>query len=153
MRTTLALTLAALAGCASEPPPKAPAESAPIRETQALPAGSAPAAIPVVSASVAPIPPDPAPPAPAASGAAAPAATGSAGPPKAGALTEAQCDKVIHRFAELVASGQGGQLMEGFQNAPVYRSMIELCVQQTTRQQYDCAMAAKTMQKWQECMK
>lgn len=72
---------------------------------------------------------------------------------KTGAVTAEECDKVNTHLAEVIAEGQGATLLQGFQSTEVWKGMREQCMKEVTREKYDCAMAAKTMQKWQECMK
>lgn len=139
------MVLAGVAACGGDRPPPPKVADAPLRETQALPTASV-TADPPPSSAAPPIASSAPKPTPSASASSAPT-TGT------GALTQAECDKVIHTFAELVAKEQGASLMEGFQSNPIYGAMRSLCVMQTTRAQHDCAVAAKSTQKWQECMK
>lgn len=133
--------LLSIAACAGERPAPPKVAQAPMSETQSVPTSStAPELPPATSAPPPATSPDAAPPK---------AAPG----PSTGALTAPECDKVIHAFAQLVAEEQGASLMEGFQSNPIYGAMRSLCVMQTTRAQYDCAVSAKSTQKWQECMK
>jgi len=128
----------------STPPPKV--ADAPIHDTAPIPTASTSAPEPTSTSKELPTPIE---------------TTAKSPPPKPssataepkGALTQGECDKVIHKFAELVAEGQNATLLEGFQQLPLYGQMRDECVKSTTRKQYDCAMSAKTHQKWQECMK
>lgn len=146
MRAAGFFVLVLSAACSGEPKPapKTADNTAPIHEAQPLPTGSAPEPIPTVTATVAPLPMQPK---------ATASSTGSTASTKSGPLSRDECGKVVHKFAENVATDKNADLMEGFQNSPIYQSMVDLCVQQTTRAQYDCAIASKTMSKWQECMK
>jgi hypothetical protein len=141
----LALGIAGIAlpiACGGDRPAPPKVADAPLRDTQALP-----------TSSVAPDPPSTGSPTPSASVSAKPDAGVAPSSTATGAVKQDECDKVIHTFAELVAKEQGASLMEGFQSNPIYGAMRSLCMMQTTRAQYECAVAAKTTQKWQECMK
>jgi hypothetical protein len=132
----------------ASPPPKV--ADAPIHDTAPIPTASTTAPEPVTtSTNPMPVPIETT----TSSTKPAPIPSTSASAQPKGALTSAECDKVIHKFAELVAEGQNAQLLEGFQQLPLYGQMRDECVKSTTRKQYDCAMSAKTHQKWQECMK
>lgn len=141
------MVLAGVAACGGDRPPPPKVADAPLRDTQPLPTATV-TADPLPSSTAPPIAASAPKPPPSASASASSAPTTGTG-----ALTQAECDKVIHTFAELVAREQGASLMEGFQSNPIYGAMRSLCVMQTTRAQYDCAVAAKSTQKWQECMK
>lgn len=130
----------ALASCGGDRPPPPKVADVPMRDTAALPTSSADPAPPVTG------------PAPSAKPAPSASASASAAP-ATGAVTDAECEKIIHTFAELVAKEQGAALIEGFQGLPIFGAMRSQCVKDTTRAQYDCAVAAKSTQKWQECMK
>ncbi len=143
MRAAIFILLYSVA-CSGEPKPapKTADNTAPLHETQSLPTGSAPEPIPTMTATVAPVQPT-------LTATSAPSASSS----KGGPLSREECGKVVHKFAENVAADKSADLMEGFQKSPIYQSMVDLCIQQTTRAQYDCAIASKTMMKWQEGMK
>jgi hypothetical protein len=82
-----------------------------------------------------------------------PTAAPDKGAPGKGPLTAAECDKLIRRFAELVAQGQGGVLKGGWESNPLVGSMRESCQKDNTRAQYDCAMKAKTHMEWMDCLR
>lgn len=139
-----------LIGCGSSqgstPPPKT-TDSAPIHETQSLPTSSTPDPVPTMTASVVPIPPTTtAAPKPSASS----SGTASA---KSGALTRDECTKIVKKFAENVAMDKNAELKEGFDKIPMFQTMVDECVANSTRKQYDCVMATKTMAEWMGCMR
>jgi len=139
-----ALLVVVLLGCSKSTPPPSTAsnDTAPIHDTQPLPTSSAPEPIPTVTATVAPIKPAP-----------TPMASSSSAPATGGKLSRDECNKLVRRFAENVASDKGGELKEGFEKIPIYQTMVDDCVANGTRQQYDCVMKSKTMQDWMGCMR
>ena len=71
----------------------------------------------------------------------------------AGALTKEECTKIVRKFAENVASDKSADLKSGFEQLPMFQTMVDECVANSTRKQYDCVMASKTMAQWMGCMK
>lgn len=115
----------------------------PIHETQPLPTSSAAEPVPTMTATVAPTP--------VATTSAAPSASSTA--KSSGPLTRDECTKIVKKFAENVAMDKNGELKEGFDKIPLFQTMVDECVANSTRKQYDCVMATKTMAQWMGCMK
>lgn len=138
----LAVVLLACSKSTGPAPQAASNDTAPIHDTQALPTGSAPEPIPAVTSTVAPIKPTP-------TTTASTAATSN----KPDKLSRDECGKLVHKFAENVAEDKGGELKEGFEKVPIYQTMVDDCVANSTRKQYDCVMKSKTMQDWLGCMR
>jgi hypothetical protein len=129
----------------STAPAQTASNEAPIHETQSLPTSSSPEPVPTMTSTVAPIKPPPV-------AATASASSGASGT-KGDKLSRDECGKLVHKFAENVAVDKGGELKEGFEKVPIYQTMVDDCVANGTRKQYDCVMKSKTMQDWLGCMK
>lgn len=132
------------------PPPKT--ADAPLHETAAIPTSteaSSSWSLPAESAT-------PPPPIPSTTTSSAQTSQG-----KPGFASGEECDKMNMRYVQLVAENQGINLPPGFENMDIFKNantmlkggMREQCMKEVTRAKYDCAMAAKTMEKWRECMK
>jgi hypothetical protein len=125
-----------------------------MRETQSLPTSSATQTaepVPTATATVAPIPPVPVTKT-TATASAAPSASSSA-KTSGGKLTKDECTKIVKKFAENVAMDKNAELKAGFEQIPMFQTMVDECVANSTRTQYDCVMATKTMAQWMGCMK
>ena len=80
-----------------------------------------------------------------------------AGPPDSGSsvkkpntIGEADCRKVIKKYADFVSKGTSAADLE---SNPVYGQMLSQCQVETTKKQYTCAMASRTKTGWETCMK
>lgn len=125
-----------------------------MRETQSLPTSSTPSKesaaepVPTATATVAPIPPTPV-----AKATTATASASSSAKTSSAALTKDECTKIVKKFAENVAMDKNAELKGGFEQIPMFQTMVDECVANSTRKQYDCVMATKTMAQWMGCMK
>lgn len=143
-----ALVLLGCGSSTSASPPKS-GDSTPMRETQSLPTSSTPEPVPTATATVAPIPPVPV---TKTTASAVPSASSSA-KTSTGKLTKDECTKIVKKFAENVAMDKNAELKAGFEQIPMFQTMVDECVANSTRTQYDCVMATKTMAQWMGCMK
>lgn len=83
-------------------------------------------------------------------------------PVRALRLTAADCSRVMDKYIQLVAMGQGLTAAQAFkavpsmkaqvQNDPNYASAQSTCVDSTSRKQYQCAMKAGTVDAWKVCV-
>lgn len=66
-----------------------------------------------------------------------------------------ECKKLIKRFADFVMKDAKQALVEvsALEANPIFGQMLDQCLQDTTKKQYDCGMAAKTRAAWEGCMK
>lgn len=78
-----------------------------------------------------------------------------AGAAKKGALSEADCKKVIKKLADFVQkeNHQPPITPTDLENNPVFSPMLTQCQQETTKKQYTCTMNAKNKTGWETCMK
>ena len=74
-------------------------------------------------------------------------------------LSKDECTKLIDHMTDVAVKGQAGDLSADMQKAAKdmakaqMGSMIDECVKEGTRSDYDCAMAANTVDEMEKCTK
>ncbi len=76
---------------------------------------------------------------------------------KGGSLSKDECTKMMDHMTDVAVSGQGlsGDLAKTAKDMAKAQmgSMIDECVKEGTRSDYDCAMAANTVDEMEKCTK
>ncbi|WP_394847988.1 hypothetical protein LZC95_11050 [Pendulispora brunnea] len=85
-----------------------------------------------------------------------------------GPLNKAECDQLMDRYIDVVVTGEGAPLkgMSGKElddarnmikstvaSDPNYKGMKEACLRDLTKGQYSCAMKARAMEEFQNCIR
>ena len=74
-------------------------------------------------------------------------------------LSKDECEKLIDHMTDVAVQGQGGGLSPDMIKAAKdaakdqMKGMIDECVKEGTRSEYDCAMGAKTVADLEKCTK
>jgi hypothetical protein len=78
---------------------------------------------------------------------------------KGSSLSKDECSKLIDHMTDVAVKGQAGDLSADMQKAAKdmakaqMGSMVDDCVKDGTRGEYDCAMAANTVEEMEKCTK
>ncbi|HTJ40437.1 MAG TPA: hypothetical protein VL463_00015 [Kofleriaceae bacterium] len=74
-------------------------------------------------------------------------------------LSKDECEKLIDHMTDVAVKGQGAGLSEDMLKSAKemaksqMKGMIDECVKEGTRSEYDCAMAANTVDEMEKCTK
>ena len=74
-------------------------------------------------------------------------------------LSKDECSKLIDHMTDVAVKGQAGDLSPDLQKAAKEAakaqmgSMVDECVKEGTRGEFDCAMAANTVEEMEKCTK